>query len=129
MKEPLDCIGLRKFKFRILIFVSIFTNSFQRIFIIIFPEPIDIMEWGIVLRNWKCNKHTGTVSVLLAWNVPFNHSAVSSYTISCIINDVSDIPAIVRKTNKTEEWFDLDENTEYRIEVKYLCIIIRYRWQ
>ncbi|XP_076099206.1 uncharacterized protein LOC143068793 isoform X1 [Mytilus galloprovincialis] len=79
-------------------------------------EPIDIMEWGIVLRNWKCNKHTGTVSVLLAWNVPFNHSAVSSYTISCIINDVSDIPAIVRKTNKTEEWFDLDENTEYRIE-------------
>jgi hypothetical protein len=75
---------------------------------------LDIMTWEIVLKDTKYNKHSGKVAVLLSWDVPFNHSAVSSYTIKL---EGEDTPIIPRRTNKTEEWFEVDVNTVYRVEV------------
>ena len=75
---------------------------------------LDIMTWEIVLKDTKYNKHSGKVAVLLSWDVPFNHSAVSSYTIKL---EGEDTPIIPRRTNNTEEWFEVDVNTVYRVEV------------
>lgn len=78
------------------------------------------MNWNIYMKEMEYNEHLGKVSVLLAWSVPFNHSAVSSYTIQCEIIDRPDAPKIITVTNKTEEWFHLKANTVYQIWVCYI---------
>lgn len=82
-----------------------------------FVEIIDIMKWNISGKDMQYNEHSGKVSVLLAWSVPFNHSVISSYTIMCRVKGRPDIPSIIKKTNKTEEWFHLEAGTIYEIEV------------
>lgn len=74
----------------------------------------DIMRWKVVEKRRQYNNHPGKISVLLGWDVPFNHSAVSSYTIS--VEAMSNELPIIKSTNKTEEWFELDENSVYSVQ-------------